>query len=213
MAPRERRKLEKQVAELLQKRFIYRSISEWGAPIVLSTKADGSLGLCVDYRALNKMTKKNRYPLPRIDDLFDLLAGVKVFSQLDLATGFHQLRVAEDSKAKTTFRTPDGLYEWDVMPFGLTNSPAYFVDLMDRLFRGIVNKIMVVFVDDILVFSKRAEEHEEYLRKVLETLSRHKLKEKFSKCNFWKEEVKFLGHIVSGKGLSVDPSKVEVIQN
>jgi len=130
------------------------------------------------------MTKKNRYPLPRIDDLFDQLAGAKVFSELELATGFHQLRVAEDSKAKTAFRTPDGLYEWKVMPFGLTNALAYFVDLMNRVFRGIVNKIMVVFVDDILVFSKSAEEHEEHLREVLENLIKHKLKEKFSKCNF-----------------------------
>jgi len=121
--------------------------------------------------------------------------------------------VAEDSKAKTAFRTPDGLYEREVMPFGLTNAPAYFVDLMNRVFRGIVNKIVVVFVDDILVFSKNAEEHGEHLREVLETLRKHKLKMKFSKCNFWKEEVKFLGHIVSGKGLSVDPSKIEAIQN
>jgi len=111
MAPRERRELDKQVTELWQKKFIRRSISEWGAPVVFATKADGSLRLCVDYRALNKMTKKNRYPLPRIDDLFDQLACAKVFSQLDLATGFHQLRVAEDSKAKTAFRPPDGLYE------------------------------------------------------------------------------------------------------
>jgi len=137
---------------------------------VFATKADGSLRLCVDYKALNKMTKKNRYPLPRIDDLFDQLAGAKVFFQLDLATVFYQLRVAEDSKAKTSFHTPDGLYEWEVMPFGLTNAPAYFVDLMNRVFRGVVNKIVVVFVDDILVFSKSEEEHGEHLREVLETL-------------------------------------------
>jgi len=129
-----------------------------------------------------------------------------------LATGFHQLRVAEESKAKTAFRNPDGLYEWEVMSFALTNAPAYFVDLMNRVFRGLVNKIIVVLVNDILVFSKSAEEHEEHLREVLETLRRHKLKEKFSKYNFWREEVKFLRHIVSGKGLSVDPSKIEAIQ-
>jgi len=133
--------------------------------------------------------------------------------QLDLATGFHQLRVAEDSKAKTAFRTPDGLYEWEVMSSGLTNAPAYFVDLMNRVFREMVNKIVVVFVEYILVFSKSVEEHEEHLREMLETLRRHKLKANFSKCNFWKKEVKFLGHIVSVKGLSVDPLKVEAIQN
>jgi len=169
------------------------------------------LRLCVDYRALNKMTKKNRYPLPWIDDLFDQLAGAKVFSQLDLATGFHQLRVAEDSKAETAFRTPDGLYEWEVISFEFINAPAYFVDLMNRVFVGIMNKIMVVFVDDILVFSKSAEEHEGHLREVLEALRRHELKAKFSKCNFWKDDVKFLGHIVSGEGLSANPSKVEAI--
>lgn len=135
MAPKERRELDKQVSELLQKGFIRRSISEWGAPVVFATKADGSLRLCVDYRELNKLTRKNRYPLPRIDDLFDQLIGAKVFSQLDLATEFHQLRVAEDSIPKTAFRTPDGLFEWVVMSFGLTNTPAYFVDLMSRVFR------------------------------------------------------------------------------
>jgi len=182
MAPRERRELEKQVVELLQKGFIYQSISEWGAPVVFSTKADGSLRLYVNYRALNKMTKK-RYPLPRIDDLFDQLAGAKIFSQLDLATRFHQLEVAEESKANTAFHTPNGLYEWEVMPFELINSPAYFVDQMSRDFKGLVNKIIVVFMDDILVFSKCAEEHEEHLREVPEILRKHKLKVKFSKCN------------------------------
>ena len=124
MAPRERRELNKQVKELLEKGFIRRSISEWGAPVVFATKADGSLRLCVDYRELNKLTKKNRHPLPRIDDLFDHLVGASVFSQLDLATGFHQLRVAEDSIDKTAFRTPNGFFEWLVMPLGLINAPA-----------------------------------------------------------------------------------------
>ena len=184
MAPRERRELNKQVKELLEKGFIRRSISEWGAPVVFATKADGSLRLCVDYRELNKLTKKNRHPLPRIDDLFDQLVGASVFSQLDLANGFHQLRVAEDSIDKTAFRTSDGFYEWLVMPFGLTNAPAYFVDLMSRVFREYLNKFVVVFVDDILIFSKNEEEHALHLRKVLETLRAHKLKDKFSKCRF-----------------------------
>ena len=167
----------------------------------------------MDYRELNKLTKKNRHPLPRIDDLFDQLVGASVFSQLDLATGFHQLRVAEDSIDKTAFRTPDGFYEWLVMPFGLTNAPAYFVDLMSRVFREYLNKFVVVFVDDILVFSKNKEEHSLHLREVLETLRAHNLKAKFSKCHFWRKEVRFLGHVVSKEGIAVDPAKVVAIQD
>ena len=126
--------------------------------------------MCVDYRELNKRTLKNRYPMPRINDLFDQLHGAKIFSQLDLATGFHQLKVAEDSIHKTAFRTENGFYEWLVMPFGLTNAPAYFVDLMNRVFRDVLNKFVLVFIDDILVFSKDEKEHETHLRYVLETL-------------------------------------------
>ena len=144
-----------------------------GAPVVFTTKADGFLRLCVDYRELNKLTKKNRNPLPRIDDLFDQLVGLTVFSQLYLATGFHQLRVAEDSIYKTAFRTPNGLFEWLVMPFGLTNAPAYFVDLMSRVFREILNNFVVVFVEDILIFSKSEEEHAQHLREVMDTLRAH----------------------------------------
>ena len=161
MAPREQRELEVQVGDLLKKGFIRRSVSEWGAPVVFVTKADGNSldRLCVDYRELNKVSRKNKYPLPRINDLFDQLNGARVFSQLDLATGFHQLRVAAESVPKTAFRTPSGFYEWLVMPFGLTNAPAYFVDLMNRVFRDQLNKFVLVFVDDILVYSRTEEEH------------------------------------------------------
>ena len=138
--------------------------------MVFATKADGSLRLCVGYREHNKLTKKDRQTLPRIDDLFDQLVGASVFSQLDFATGFHQLRVSADSIDKTAFRTPDGFFEWLVMPFGLTNAPAYFVDLMSRVFRDFLNKFVVVFVDDILIFSKSEEEHAQHLRAIMETL-------------------------------------------
>ena len=136
----------------MKKEFIQRSKFSWGAPVVFATKADGSLRLCVDYRELNKLTLKNKYPLPCIDDLFDQLNGARVFSQMVLATGFHQLRVAQDSVLVTAFRTQSGFYEWLVMPFGLTNAPAYFVDLMNRIFREQLNKFVLVFVDDILVY-------------------------------------------------------------
>ena len=136
--------------------------------------------MCVDYRELNKLTLKNKYPLPRIDDLFDQLSGAKVFSQMDLATGFHQLRVAKDSVPVTVFRTPSRFYEWLVMPFGLTNAPAYFVDLMNRVFQDQLNKFVLVFVDDILVYSRTEEEHKKHLRIVLDILRKNRLKEKFS---------------------------------
>ena len=134
------------------------------------TKADGSLRLCIDYRELNKLTKKNRHPLPRIDDLFDQLVGASVFFQVDPAIGFNQLRVTEDSIDKTTFRTPNGFFEWLVMPFGLTNALFYFVDLMSR---GFLNKFVVVFVDEILIFSKSEEEHAQHLKEVMDTLRAH----------------------------------------
>ena len=145
--------------------------------------------------------------------MFDQLVGASVFSQLDLATGFHQLRVAEDSIDKTAFRTPDGFFEWLVMPSGLTNALAYFVDLMSRVFREFLNKFVVVFVDDILIFSKSEEEHAQRLKEIKDTLRAHQLKENFSKCHFWREEVRFLGHIVSKEGLAVDPANVVAVQD
>ena len=148
----------------------------------------------MDYRELNKVTIRNKCPLPCIDDLFDQFHGASIFSQLDLASGFHQLRVAEDSIPLTAFRGPNCFYEWLVMPFGLTNAPAYFVDPMNRVFQDVLNKFLLVFIDDILVYSKSEEEHREHLRIVLETLRKHVLKARFSKCHFWKSEVIFGAH-------------------
>ena len=176
-------------------------------------KNDDSLRLCVDYRELNKVTIKNRYPLPRIDDLFDQLRGATVFSKIDLRSGYHQLRVKEEDIPKTTFRTRYGHYEFVVMPFGLTNAPAAFMDLMNRMFSPYLDVFVVVFVDDILIYSKTLEDHDRHLRIVLQVLREAKLYAKFGKCEFWKEEVKFLGHVVSKEGISVDPSKVEAVLN
>ena len=148
----------------------------------------------------------------RIDDLFDQFHEAKVFSQMDLATGFHQLRIAKDSGSKTAFRTPSGFFKWLVMPFGLTNVPAYFVDLRNRVFSQ-VNKFVLVFVDDILVYSRNEEEHKMHLRVVLEILRKHQLNAKFSKCHFWKSEVRLLGHVVFGNGRAVNPAKVASIQD
>ncbi|KAI3758665.1 hypothetical protein L6452_06236 [Arctium lappa] len=169
--------------------------------------------LCIDYRELNRVTIRNKYPLPRIDDLFDQLQGAKYFSKKDLRSGYHQLRVKEQDVSKTAFRTRYDHYEFLVMPFGLTNAPTVFMDLMNRVFSAYLDKFVIVFIDDILVFSKSKEEHEDHLRIVLGTLRDKQLYAKFSKCEFWLELVAFLGHVVSAKGITVDPAKVEVVTN
>jgi len=174
-------------------------------------KKDGSLRLCIDYQELNRVTVKNKYPLPKIDDLFDQLAGAAVFSKVDLKSGYHQLRIKKEDVPKTAFRTRYGHYEFLVLPFGLTNAPAYFMDLMNRVFHPYLDKFVVVFIDDILVYSKSKEEHAEHLRIVLSTLTRHKLYAKFKKCDFWMEKVHFLGHVVTKEGISVDPAKIAAV--
>ena len=174
-------------------------------------KKDGTLRLCVDYMQLNKMIVKNKYPLPRIDDLFDQLKGASVFSKIELRFGYHQLRMKDMDVHKTTFRTWYGHYEFLVMSFGLTNVPTTFMDLMSLVFRPYVDRFVVVFIDDILVYSKDREDHDTHLLVVLETLRKEHLYAKLSKCEFWLREVSFLGHIVSEEGIRVDPKKIEVI--
>ena len=213
MGPKELVELKHQLEELEEKGFIRSSSSSWGSPVLFVKKHDGTMRLCVDYRDLNKVTIKNKYPLPRIDDLFDQLHGAKIFSRLDLASGFHQMKVAEESIEYTAFNTRYGLYEFLVMPFGLTNAPSYFVDLMNRIFRDFLDKFVLVFIDDILIYSKTENDHAMHLHLVLSRLREHELKAKYSKCTFWQHEVKFLGHIVSQQGVSVDPSKVIAVQS
>ncbi|KAG8480709.1 hypothetical protein CXB51_025421 [Gossypium anomalum] len=167
--------------------------------------------MCIDYRQLNRVTIKNKYPLPRIDDLFDQLKGAAVFSNIDFRSGYYQLRVKEASVPKTTFRTRYGHYEFLVMPFSLTNAPAIFMDLMNRIFRPYLDRFVVVFIDDILIYLRNESEHTEHLRIVLQTLCDKKLFAKFSQCEFWLKEVGFLGHIVSADGIRVDPSKISAI--
>ena len=162
---------------------------------------------------LNKLTVKNRYPLPRIDDLFDQLQGKTVFSKIDLRSGYHQLRIKEEDIPKTAFRTRYGHYEFMVMSFGLTNAPAAFMDLMNRVFKDFLDKFVIVFIDDILVYSSTEEEHEHHLRLVLQRLREHRLYAKFSKCEFWLPQVAFLGHVVGKDSILVDPSKIEAVKN
>ncbi|GKD58005.1 putative reverse transcriptase domain-containing protein [Tanacetum coccineum] len=205
-----------QLKELQDKGFIRPSSSPWGASVLFVKKNDGSFRMCIDYRELNKLTVKNRYPLPRIDDLFDQLQGSQFFSKIDLRSGYHQLRVHEDGIPKTAFRTRNGYFEFTVMPFGLTNAPTIFMDLMNRVCRPYLDKFVIVFIDDILIYSKTQEEHVEHLRLVLELLKKEKLYAKFSKCEFWLREVKFLGHVINGNGISkceLRLSKANVVAN
>ena len=212
MSLSELKELKVQMQELLDKGFIRPSASPWGAPVLFVKKKDGSLRLCIDYRQLNQVTIKNKYPLPRNDDLFDQLQGACVFSKIDLRTGYHQLRIKKEDVPKTAFRTRYGHYEFTVMPFGLTNAPAAFMDMMNRVFKEFLDQFVIVFIDDILVYSKSSKDHEEHLRVVLQTLREHSLYAKFSKCEFWLSRVTFLGHIVSGEGISVDPTKIEAVE-
>ncbi|RVW93684.1 Transposon Ty3-I Gag-Pol polyprotein [Vitis vinifera] len=212
MAPLELKELKTQLDELLGRGFIRPSTSPWGAPVLFVKKKDGTLRLCIDYRNLNRVTVKNKYPLPRIDDLFDQLKGAKYFSKIDLRTGYHQLRVREEDVSKTAFRTRYGHYEFLVMPFGLTNAPAAFMDLMNRVFRAYLDRFVIVFVDDILIYSRSLEEHKQHLVTTLGTLRRHQLYGKLEKSEFWLTEVNFLGHVVSEAGIAIDHSKVEAVQ-
>ena len=174
-------------------------------------KKDGTLWLCIDYRQLNKLTVKNKYPLPRIDDLFDQLKGASIFSKIDLRSKYHQLRIKYVDVHKTTFRMRYGHFEFLVMSFGLTNAPTTFMDLMNRVFRPYVYHFVVFFIDNILVYSRDRENHDTHLRVVLETLRKEQLYAKLNKCEFWLNEMSFLGHIVSKEGIRVDPKKIEVV--
>ena len=213
MAPAELRELKARLEDLLSKGFIRPSISPWGAPVLFVKKKDGSLRLCIDYRQLNRVTIRNQYPLPRIDELFNQLQGSRVYSKIDLRSGYHQLRVQESDVPKTAFRTRYGHYEFLVMPFGLTNAPAAFLDLMNRVFQPYLDRFVIVFIDDILVYSGSSEDHSEHLRIVLQTLRERQLYAKLSKCQFWLDRVAFLGHVISAEGVSVDPQKIEAVVN
>ena len=212
MAPAELKELKLQLKDLTDKGFIQPNISPWGAPELFVKKKDGTLQMCTNYGQLNKVTIKNKYPLPRIDDLFDQLQGSSFFSKIDLRSGYHQLRVRDRDVPKTAFRTRYGHYEFLVMSFGLTNAPAAFMDLMNRVFREYLDSFVIVFIDDILIYSKTKEEHAQHLRLTLQVLRQHQLYAKFSKCEFWLRSVTFLGHVVSDQGVEVDPRKTEAVK-
>ncbi|GJT71507.1 putative reverse transcriptase domain-containing protein [Tanacetum coccineum] len=213
LAPSEMQELSNQLQELADRSFIRPSTSPWGAPVLFIKKKVESFRMCIDYRELNKLTIKNRYPLPRIDDLFDQLQGSSVYSKIDLRSGYHQLRVRDVDIPKTAFRTRYGHYEFQVMPFGLTNAPVVFMDLMNRVCKPYLDKFVIVFINDILIYSRNKEEYADHLRTILELLKKEKLYAKFSKCDFWISIVQFLRHVIDSQGIYVNPAKIEAVKN
>jgi hypothetical protein len=205
--------LKKQIVELQAKGFICPSSSPWGAPMLFMEKKDGTQWMCVDYQSLNEVTIKNKYHHPWIEGLFDQMKGASVFLKIDLRSTYHKLKIQELDIPKTAFCTRYGLYEYTVMSFGLTNAPTYFMYLMNKVFMEYLDKFIVVFIDDILIFSKTEEEHEKHLRLVLEKFRSNQLCAKFSKCEFWLTKVTFLGHVISAGGVSVDPGKTKDVLN
>jgi hypothetical protein len=212
MSTPELKELQLQLEELLNKGYIRPSVSPWGASVLFVKKKDGTLRLCIDFRQLNKVTVKNKYPLPMIDDLFDQLKDAKIFSKIDLRSGYHQVRIKDEDISKTAFRTRYGHYEFTVVSFGLTNGPVVFMCLMNGVFRDYLDKFVIIFLDDILVYSKTEEEHDKHLRMVLQMLREHQLYAKLSKCSFYQRQIHYLGHIISKEGIDVDPEKVQAIQ-
>lgn len=213
LSEKELAELKTHLEDLLNRGFITPSTSPYAAPVLFVPKKDGTSRMVIDYRLLNAMTIKNRYPLPRIDELMDRLQGAKVFSKIDLASGYHQIKVAECDQHKTAFRTRFGHYEFKVLPFGLTSAPATFMRLMNDTLMPYLDQFVIVYLDDICVFSKTPEEHLDHVRKVLNLLRKEKLIGKLSKCEFGISSMEFLGHIVSDQGIATDPEKVKSVQD
>jgi transposase InsO family protein len=213
LAPAELQECEERVDEMLQLGLVRPSCSPYASPVLFVKKKDGTLRMVIDYRRLNKITISDRFPIPRIDDLLDKLKGAKVFTSLDLLSGYHQVRLRQEDIPKTAFKTPFGLYEFLVLPFGLTNAPATFQRLMNEVFHDFIREgFVVVYLDDVLIYSKTEEEHLRHLGRAFGRLREHALFAKLSKCNFCQTELKYLGHIIGEKGLQVDPDKVKVIE-
>jgi hypothetical protein len=200
-----------QLQELLDKKYIRPSVSPWVAPVLFVKKKYGTLRLCITYRQLNKMIINNKYPLPRINDMFDQVGVARIFSKLDLRSVYHQVKIKDEYIRKITLRTRYGHYKFVVIPFILTKTPATFKCLMNSIFSQYLDKFVLVFIDDILVYFEMEEEHEEHLRIILQTLRKHQLYDKLDKCDFYQKNIQYLGHIISAEGIAVDPEKVRVI--
>ena len=202
----------KQVEKLIDLGFVRPSKSPWASPVLFASKKDGGLRFCIDYRALNRFTVKNSYPLPRIDGLMDQVGNAQYFTTIDLRSGYHQMRIAEEDVPKTAFSTRYGHYEYTVVPFGLTNAPAEFMSLMNKIFKEYTDKFVLVYLDDILVYSKTWEDHIRHVRLVLDRLRKEKLYAKFSKCKFGVQEVEYLGFILRAGKLAMNPNKTKAIE-